>query len=283
MFNFLHTYYPSPVLINLGWIQIRWYGLMIAIGALLGFLVLLYLGKRYGLKKDQLYDLTFYLVIFGLIGDRLYYVFYAWEYYSKNLLDIFKVWQGGLAIHGAMIAGLIVIYVFGRRKKINPWLLLDLGVVSLALAMAFGRWGNYFNMELFGLPTSLPWGIPIAPENRPLEFMSNTYFQPTFLYESLWNLLTFIILFAWHLLRLAKTKIPEQMRGLGNIALAYFMMYSLGRFGTEFLRLDFSPYVFGMRWAQIVSLVIFLAVLIVIGYRIYLRLFRKIKDPRCIS
>ncbi len=272
MFNFLHTFYPNPILWQLAWLKIHWYGFLIALGALLGFLVFLYLAKRYGLKKDDVYDLTFYVVIFGLIGDRLYYVIYAWPYYSKNLLDVFKVWEGGLAIHGAMIAGLAVIYFFGRRHKINPWLLLDLGVVALALAMAFGRWGNYFNMELFGRPTDLAWGIPILPANRPVGFEYSQYFHPTFLYESLWNLIIFFSLFGWHLIRLAKNKIPEQIRGIGNIALVYFILYSLGRVGSEFLRLDYSPYFLGLRWAQFTSLVIIFICLGLIGYKIVRKL-----------
>ena len=207
----------------------------ICLGFFLSFWAVLYLAKRYRIKKEQIYDLTFYLIIFGLIGDRLYYVFYAWDYYSQNLLDIFKIWQGGLAIHGAMIAGLIVIYLFAKKNKINPWLLGDLVVIALALAMVFGRWGNYFNMELFGRPTDLPWGIPINQANRPVEFMTDNFFHPTFLYESLWNLLIFVSLFVWHKIRLAKNKNLEKIQVLGSITLAYFILYSGGRFLNEFL------------------------------------------------
>ena len=277
MFNWLHTFYPNPILWQIGWLKIHWYGFLIALGAFLAFLVFLHLGKRYGLKKELLYDLTFYLVIFGLIGDRLYYVIYAWPYYSHNLSDIFKIWQGGLAIFGAMIAGIVVVYVFCRRHKINPWLLLDILVVALPLAMAIGRWGNYFNMELFGRPTDLAWGIPILPANRPAEFMNDIYFHPTFLYESLWDLFIFLSLFFWHKIRLNKHKIPEQIRGLGNISLAYFILYSLGRIGTEFLRLDYSPYFLGLRWQQFFSLLIFFICLFVIGYKIVLKLKNRSK------
>lgn len=277
MFNFLHTFEPSPVLLQIGWLKIHWYGLLIAIGAVLGFWAVLYLARRYGIKKQQIYDLTFYLIIFGLIGDRLYYVFYAWDYYSQNLLDIFKIWQGGLAIHGAMIAGLIVIYLFAKKNKINPWLLGDLVVIALALAMVFGRWGNYFNMELFGRPTDLPWGIPINQANRPVEFMTDNFFHPTFLYESLWNLLIFVSLFVWHKIRLVKNKNLEKIQGLGSITLAYFILYSVGRFLNEFLRIDYSPYFLGIRWAQFTSLVIIFICLVIIIVKIIISLKKKFK------
>ena len=282
MFNFLHNFSPSPILVQIGFLKIHWYGLLIALGAFSGFLIVLYLAKQYGLKKDDIYNLAFYLIIFGLIGDRLYYVFYAWNYYSKNLLDIFKIWEGGLAIHGAMIAGFLVIYIYGQKMKISPWLLADLVVVALALAMAIGRWGNYFNQELFGRPTALPWGIPILAEKRPPEFMTDNFFHPTFLYESLGNLLIFIILLAWHKIRLAKNisqrltspwlenKNLESIQGLGNIALVYLILYSVERFCLEFLRIDYSPYFLGLRWAQIFSiLIIFICLIIFLAKIIY--------------
>ncbi|MFA5187835.1 MAG: prolipoprotein diacylglyceryl transferase [Patescibacteria group bacterium] len=279
MIQFLHNFLPQPILLHLAFLQIHWYGFLIALGALAGFGAVYSLARQYGIKKDDIYNLTFYLVIFGLIGDRLYYVFYAWPYYSQHLLDIFKIWEGGLAIHGAMIAGVLVIYIYGQRHKINFWLLLDIFIIALPLAMAFGRWGNYFNQELFGRPTSLPWGIPISPEKRPPEFVNFNYFHPTFLYESLWNMLIFAFLYAWHKLRLARLGTAshdasrsqvkyknnlEQIQGLGNIALVYFILYSVGRFLNEYLRLDYSPYFLGVRWAQVFSLLIILSCLAVI-------------------
>jgi len=277
MLDFLHNYQPNAILFEYSYLKIYWYGFLIALGALLSFFVVLSLAKKYQLKKDDIYNLTFYLIIFGLIGDRLYYVFYAWDYYSQNLIDIFKIWQGGLAIHGAMIAGLLVIYVFAKKKKISPWLLTDLVVVALALAMAIGRWGNYFNMELFGLPTNLAWGIPITEAKRPVQFLADTHFHPTFLYESLWNFLILIILFSWHKIRLAKTKNPEKIQGLGNITIAYFILYSGGRFMNEFLRIDYSPFFLGLRWAQFTSLIIIFICLVIIIFKLVRRF--KMKQP----
>lgn len=289
MFNFLHTFYPHPILLQIGWLKIHWYGFLIALGALAAFGIYLYLGRQYQIKKDDLYNLAFYLIIFGFIGDRLYYIFYAWEYYSQNLWDIFKIWEGGLAIHGAMIAGFLVLILYCKKHKINQWLLLDILVVCLALAMAIGRWGNYFNMELFGLPTDLAWGIPISAEYRPAEFGNYSYFHPTFLYESLANLLIFIILFIFHELRLAKNisqrltslrlenKNPAKIRGYGNIALVYFILYSTARFLNEFLRLDYSPFIYNWRWAQLVSLIIIFCCALIIIYKLCLRLKNKLR------
>lgn len=267
MFHFLHTFMPQPILAQLGSVQIHWYGFLIACGAVLAFLIFYHLAKQYNLAKDDIYNLVFYVVIFGLIGDRLYYVFYAWNYYSQHLIDILKIWQGGLAIHGAMIAGIIVILIYARRHKLSPWLILDLFVVALPLAMAVGRWGNYFNQELFGLPTNLSWGIPILPDHRPAQFLAFTYFHPTFLYESIYDLIIFAVLFSWHKIRLAKIKAGGFLRGLGNISLAYFILYSIGRFLNEFLRTDYSPYVFGLRWAQLASLAIILICAVIIGWK----------------
>jgi len=269
MIEFLHSFQPSPVLFQLYWLKIHWYGFLIAIGALLGFLVVLLLAHQYKIKKDHIYNLAFYVIIFGLIGDRLYYVFYAWEYYSQNLLDIFKIWQGGLAIHGAMIAGLLVIFIYSKKHKLNPWQITDLVVMALVLAMSIGRWGNYFNMELFGWPTDLSWGIPIDQSHRPLEFQNQTYFHPSFLYESIYNLLVFTVLFIWHQLRINKNKInPNKNHGFGLITLAYLILYSIGRFTNEFIRIDYSPYVFGLRWAQIFSLFIIIVCLTIITYKL---------------
>jgi len=279
MFYFLHNYLPSPILLKIGFLQIHWYGFLIALGALLGFLAVYHFAKQYGIKKDEIYDLTFYLIIFGLIGDRLYYVFYAWPYYSQHLGDILKIWEGGLAIHGAMIAGILVIIIYGQKHKINPWFLLDIFIIALPLAMAFGRWGNYFNQELFGRPTDFAWGIPILPAKRPPEFMNNNYFHPTFLYESLWDFLIFAFLWAWHKLRLAKYKNNlEQIQGLGNIALVYFILYSLGRFANEFLRIDYSPYFFTLRWAQFFSLLVIAVCLGIITINKFY--FRKISEKK---
>ncbi|MDD5341642.1 MAG: prolipoprotein diacylglyceryl transferase [Patescibacteria group bacterium] len=276
MFNLLHTYLPQPILFQIGFLKIHWYGFLIAIGALLGIIVVLHLAKQYNLKREEAYNFLFYLIIFGLIGDRLYYIIYAWSYYSQNLLDIFKIWQGGMAIHGAIIAGVLVMYFFGKKYKINPWLLADISIVGFALAMSIGRWGNYFNQELYGLPTNLPWGIPISPDHRAAQFVGFSYFHPTFLYESLWDFFLFFLFYLINKVQISvKKNNPKVKLDYGYIALAYFILYSIGRFFNEFLRIDFSPYIFGIRTAQVASLSIILISLAVIVFRLYKKIVPK--------
>ena len=227
---FLHTFQPSPIMFSFGPINIYWYGFFIVLGVISALFIAMKLGSYYGIKKETVIDLAFYLVIFGVIGARVYDVFFVeWNYFSMHLLDIFKVWQGGLAIHGAIIAGIITLYVFAKRiNPLNPpyqgdkekspldkggegylnfWLLASIMVPGLALAQAIGRWGNYFNQELFGGPTDLPWGIPISIMNRPIEHISSVYFHPAFLYESIGSLIVFMILIGFHILMI-RNKIP---------------------------------------------------------------------------
>ena len=276
MINFLHTYHPKSIIFSLGPISIHWYGFLMVLGIIGGFFIIWQLAKFYGIRKEQLFDIAFYGLIFGLIGARIYYVAYLWDYYSKNLLDILKIWQGGLAIHGIIIGGFAAIWFYARKNKLNFWLLADLVAIGLSFGQIIGRWGNYFNQELFGRPTNLPWGIPIDPFNRPADFVRNEYFHPTFLYESLWNLVVFLIILGWQLVRARKQPAPlrgarpgktENRKQYGNIFLGYLIFYSLGRFFIEFLRVDPMPALWGMRWAQIMSLGIILASGIILVYR----------------
>jgi phosphatidylglycerol:prolipoprotein diacylglycerol transferase len=285
MINFLHTYHPKSIFFSLGPVSIHWYGFLMVLGIIGGFFIIWQLVKFYGIRKEQLFDIAFYGLIFGLIGARIYYVAYLWDYYSKNLLDILKIWQGGLAIHGIIIGGFVAIWFFARKNKLNFWLLADLVAIGLSFGQIIGRWGNYFNQELFGRPTALPWGIPIDPFNRPADFVRNEYFHPTFLYESLWNLVVFAIILGWQLVRVRKQisppfrggvrggnslpppPTPPRAGGEGNIFFGYLILYSLGRFFIEFLRIDSMPTLWGMRWAQIMSLGIILASGIILVYR----------------
>jgi phosphatidylglycerol:prolipoprotein diacylglycerol transferase len=293
MINFLHTFHPNPILFQLGPISVHWYGLVIVFGIILAILIAVRLGKEYKMKKDDIFDLSFYLIVFGIIGARLYDVGLEWQYYQNNLVDIFKIWNGGLAIHGAIIGGLIVVWGFAathvgnkpleeRSKEVlilkslsmkqrllhlrgrfamtkkgvveKFWLLCSLVVPGLALAYAIGRWGNYFNQEIFGYPTNLPWGIPIDLMRRPIGYTSADYFHPTFLYEFLGSLVIFIILILMHLRIIRQNKLKTRSYQL--IVLSYLIMYSILRFGIEFIRIDWAPTVLGLRWPQIASLII---------------------------
>ncbi len=263
MFNFLHTFQPQSVLISFGPITIYWYGFFIVLGILAAVLVAYKLAKYYQIKRDLIFDLSFWLVIGGLIGARIYDVFLFLPYYLKNPIDALKIWQGGLAIHGGIIAGVIIIWFFARKKKINFWKLTALIIPGLALAQTIGRWGNYFNQELFGLPTSLSWGIPINIINRPLEYISTEFFHPTFLYESLGNLLIFLILIIINIYFIKKKRLTNHF--FVWITALYMILYSILRFSLEFIRLDETPYFLFLRWPQIISLILItIAILLLI-------------------
>ncbi|MFA5076266.1 MAG: prolipoprotein diacylglyceryl transferase [Patescibacteria group bacterium] len=261
MISWFHSYYPSPTLLSLGPVNIHWYGLLVVLGFLAGLAVVVYLFKKYSLPVNQAYDLFFYLIIFGLIGARIYYVLYSWEYYSQHLSEVIKVWRGGLAIHGAIIAALVTLYFYCRQKKYSFGLLTDIIATAVPLSLAIGRWGNYFNQELFGRPTNLPWGIGISWFNRPAAYQNFEYFHPTFLYESLLDLIVFGVLMLLHRRRLGRTE-DKRWVSRGNITLSFLLLYSVVRFNMEFLRLDSSPVVFGVRWAQLVSAIIFVGILV---------------------
>lgn len=281
MINFLHTFTPSPILISFGPVQIYWYGFFIVLGVLAALTVAIYLAKLYNLKTDTIIDLAIWLVIGGLIGARVYNVFLEWPYFSSHPLDIIKIWQGGLAIHGSIIGGAIALWLFtllnhfvptssdltGFTKKYqhNFWQLAAIMVTGLPLAQAIGRWGNYFNQELFGYPTNLPWGIPIDLTHRPWQYFNATYFHPAFLYESIGNLAIFITLVLYQVWLIKKQKFSTPYYLLS--AMIYAILYSLLRFSTEFIRIDTTPVIFGLRWPQLISILIMISCLIFLALK----------------
>lgn len=264
MINLLHTYLPKPILLSFGPLSIHWYGLFIVIGIIAALLISFGLGKKYyNITRDEIFDLSFWLIIWGIIGARIYDVFLQLPYYINHPVQVLQIWKGGLAIHGAIIAGLIVIYYFSRQKKINFFKLTALLVPGLALGQAIGRFGNYFNQELFGLPTNLPWGIPISVFNRPADYITYQYFQPTFLYESLGCLLIFFLLYNANRL-LERYKTLNKCFYVWSTAV-YMLLYSLLRFFLEFIRVDYAPILIGLRLPQVISLVIiFISILVLI-------------------
>jgi phosphatidylglycerol:prolipoprotein diacylglycerol transferase len=255
MINFLHTYTPDPILISFGQIHIYWYGFFVVLGILIGITVATKLSSYYQIKKDIIFDLAFWLIIFGLLGARIYHVFLELPFYAKQPLDIFKIWNGGLAIHGGILAGIIVLYFFIKKHQINFWQISAVAVPGLAVGQAVGRWGNYFNQELFGSPTNLSWGIPIDIINRPFAYLNYGYFHPTFLYESIGSLIIFLTLLSLHYLIIKKKKRLEPW----ILIIFYLVAYSLLRFCLEFIRLDSTPILAGLRFPQWVSLIIIIA------------------------
>ena len=239
---------PGPILWEWGPIAIRWYGLLIAFAVLIGVTLSQYLAKRRGVEPDLIGDLAIWLIVAAIVGARTYYVLFQWQEYANRPEDIIAIWKGGIAIHGAIIGGALAALIFARLNRVSFWQLADLVAPSLILGQAIGRWGNFFNSEAFGTPTNLPWKLFIPPGRRPLEYLNYDYFHPTFLYESIWNLLVFaLLLFLFFRGRAARLKV-------GTLALVYLIAYSSGRIWIEGFRTD-SLMLGPLRIAQVVSLV----------------------------
>lgn len=260
MFNLLHTFHPNPILISFGPITIYWYGLFIVLGIISALAISLKLANYYRISKNALIDITFWVIVGGVIGARIYHVFLELPFYLNHPLNIFKIWQGGLAIHGAIIVGLVITWFMAKKNKLNLLHLSALFVPGLALAQAIGRWGNYFNQELYGLPSNLPWSIPIDITNRLPGFYNFKFYHPTFLYESIGSLLIFFILIYLHYLKYKKQKNISSL----TIVAVYLIAYSLLRFSLEFIRIDPTPEIAGWRWPQIISLFIILLMFILL-------------------
>ena len=240
---------PGPIIFEIGPLAIRWYGLLIASAVLLGVTLSQYLAQRRGLNPDAIGDLAIWLVLGAIPGARIYYILFQWENYSDNPGDMFAIWKGGIAIHGAIIGGILAALIFARVNRLSFWKLADVVAPSLILGQAIGRWGNFFNSEAFGSPTDLPWKLFIPINRRPLEYIQFDYFHPTFLYESLWNLMVLVILlglFVWGLKHQSRLK-------SGTLFMVYLISYSLGRVWIEALRTD-SLMLGDIRVAQLVSL-----------------------------
>lgn len=226
---------PSPVIFELGPFALRYYGLCIAIGVAVATWFTARELARKGYDGALALDALFFVVPLGLIGARIYHVITDYDLYDGNphsfFPGVFEIWNGGLGIYGAVIGGFLGLLLFARLRGINPLVFADAAAPGLILAQAIGRWGNYFNQELFGHPSSLPWAIEIAPENRPPGFTNEVTFHPTFLYESIWNVLVFLVLL------FVARRFADSLKN-GDIALLYVCLYSVGRFFVETLRVD---------------------------------------------
>ena len=226
-------------------VSIRWYGVLIASSMAFGLWLSAREAARRGESPDDLLKAAEIALIGGLIGARLYYVLFNLDYYqTQPWWRMFAVWEGGLAIHGGLIAGLLTGGAYVWAKGLPLLAYLDIVAPSLLLAQAIGRWGNFFNEEAFGRPTDLPWKLYISEPRRPPAFVDHQYFHPTFLYESLWNAAAFLLLY--FVLRRRFERAP------GALFLAYLGFYSLGRFWVEGLRTD-SLMLGSFRVAQLVS------------------------------
>ena len=264
---------PGAEIIKIGLYSIRWYGFLISLSVLLGLYISKKLANFRGIDPNYVSMVLPSLIISSIIGARIYYVlfelrqFTGYNFFTTiKLLNLtfqfpsfLAVWEGGIAIHGALIGGSLSIFFFCRSNKISFKTFLDIIIPSVILGQAIGRWGNYFNNEAFGMPTNLPWKLFIPPINRPLEFEESSFFHPTFLYESVWNFIIFIVLI-YIFYRQSKSKLITP----GIITCTYIITYSFGRFWIEGLRIDslclgsIPPFCDGgLRIAQFISICLF--------------------------
>ena len=224
----------SEIPLPLGPLTLRWYGLLIATAVLIGLYLSSWLAKQRKLENGLISDLLPLLVLFSVIGARIYYVAFEWRNYAGSPLKALAIWEGGIAIHGALIAGTLTLILFCRWRRQPFWDVLDVLVPSVALGQAIGRWGNFFNSEAFGVPTDLPWKLFIPTSSRPLLYSDSEFFHPTFLYESIWNLLLFIVLITVFRKGIKRSgSVPA-----GAMSCLYLIGYSLGRVWIEGLRID---------------------------------------------
>jgi phosphatidylglycerol---prolipoprotein diacylglyceryl transferase len=222
---------PSPVAFEAGPLVLSYHGLFIAVGIVAGTWLTAHELRRKGHEGSLALGLLLFVIPLGLLGARLYHVLTEYDRYAGHTAAMFKAWEGGVGIYGAVAGGLVGLVLFGWYRGVSPLVLADAAAPGLILAQAIGRWGNYFNQELFGRPSDLPWAIRIAPENRPAQFPEVEAFHPTFLYESIWNLLVCFVLL-WVARRFA-----DRLRD-GDLVLLYVSLYSVGRFFVETLRVD---------------------------------------------
>lgn len=242
---------PDTVLVQLGPFAIRYY----AVAILLGIIVAIFLtDRRYRAKggpADTVLDISVWAVIFGILGARIYYVVSTPDAYfgaDGNPLDVFKIWEGGLAIFGSLIGGTIGIWIGLHRRGLRFFPFVDALAPGLLVAQAIGRFGNYFNQELFGLPTDLPWGLQVDTAHLPAGSAPGTLFHPTFLYEQIWNL------FGAVLLIFLERKLMLQG---GQVIAGYLMIYGFGRFWVEMIRTDFAHSFGGLRFNSWAALIVF--------------------------
>ena len=220
----------DPVALSLGPIKIHWYGIILGTAALIGLWVATREGKKHGFDSDLFLDMVVWVIPAAIVGARLYYVLFEWDYYAQNPGDIIAVWKGGLAIHGGLIGAFLAGYFFLRKRGVSFLHMADIVVPSIILGQAIGRWGNFINQEAHGGPVSLEFLQSLHLPDWIIEQMhiDGVYHHPTFLYESIWNLMGFLLLL---LLRRFNPK-------RGEILFSYLIWYSLGRFFIEGLRTD---------------------------------------------
>jgi phosphatidylglycerol:prolipoprotein diacylglycerol transferase len=265
--------------ICIGPLPIRFYGMIIVLGALVGGFIASREARRRGENPDRIWDALVWVVVAGIIGARLYHVFSTpagcnasvpscgWPWYQNHPIDALFIWNGGLGIFGAVLAGAIVVLIYVRRNHLSLAKYLDIAAPALLIGQAIGRWGNFANQELYGPPTTLPWGIPIDAPHRYGEYVDltkypvdTTRFHPDFLYESVLNTIGFILLIA--ISRRFKDRLKD-----GDLILLYMIWYPAVRIFVESLRPDAWTVVGGLPTAQLISIVLIVAAIILLLVR----------------
>lgn len=250
---------PSQILFTIFGINIYYYGVIMALAISVGVLISDWIGTKYfAFKKETIIDLAPYLIIFGILGARLYYCILNYDFYLRFPTEIIAIRHGGISIHGAILGGMVGLWIYSIRHRLNFLKLCDVCAVGLSIAQAIGRWGNFFNSEAFGYPTNLPWKLYIAPQYRPIPYQDVQFFHPAFLYESILDIVIFAVLFA--LVKFGKIKKD------GNLALIYLILYSLVRIFVESFRLDSVRYIFGTPIAIFVSVCIIIVSVVILFF-----------------
>lgn len=229
----------DPVAVKLGPLDIRWYALCIITGLILAVFLASKEAPRKKILADDIFDFILLAFPLAILGARIYYVVFSWYLYKDNLLSIFAIWEGGIAIYGGLLMGFVVLLAFTRHRFIDPWDFLDVAAPSVMIAQAIGRWGNFFNQEAYGVSVAHLDYLPAFI--RKQMYIDGSYRTPTFLYESLWNLLGFVLICV---LRRRKRLLKQ-----GEITLFYLVWYGAGRFVIEGMRTD-SLMLFGLRVSQ---------------------------------
>ncbi|HLC35334.1 MAG TPA: prolipoprotein diacylglyceryl transferase [Anaerolineales bacterium] len=250
-------------------LYIRYYGIILMAGALAAAVLAERQARKAGLDPERVWDCLIWVLLAGVVGARIWHILtppqsmveagITTRYYLTHPLDMLAVWRGGLGIPGAVIGGVLALFIYSRKHHLSFGAWVDVAAPAVALGQAIGRWGNFINQELYGKPSDLPWAIRIAPENRLPGFESFERFHPLFLYESLWNFINLGVLLA------ISAKYRERLLA-GDLFLIYLIIYSVGRFFLEFLRLDPSP-VAGIDINQLAMAVVALASAVILFLR----------------
>ncbi|MFD0896442.1 prolipoprotein diacylglyceryl transferase [Loigolactobacillus binensis] len=254
----------NPIALRLGPLEIHWYGVIIATGVVLAVVLAMREAERRLVSTDDLFDMILWALPFALIGARTYYVLFEWPYYAAHPGEIIAIWHGGMAIYGSLIAAAVVVLIFCRKRQLPVWLVLDIAAPTVLLGQGIGRWGNFMNQEAFGAKTTLSFlqGLHLPDFIIQQMYISGAYRQPTFLYESLWDLLGVILLLS---LRHRKHWFKQ-----GEVFLGYVTWYAFGRFFIEGMRTDSLMLFGGLRVSQLLSAVLFVGALILwFGRRYY--------------